>query len=244
MVRLLLWSFLVLSVCNSLRAQQYGNEWINYNQKYYACKVFSTGIHTISYNSLLNANIPVGSFSHQNIQIFGREQEIPLYVDLGVDGTFGPGDYIAFFAERNDGWLDTTLYDDPTWQGNPKYSLYNDTIQYFFTWNSSTNNLRFIPETDTDFNSYTPATHVLSEASAFYNSAYNEGEKVSNASSAAGPAGPQGPAGAAGPAGPAGPAGATGPAGSGGGTPGPTGATGATGESGQSGESGEQQKTR
>jgi len=183
MVRLLLWSFLVLSVCNSLRAQQYGNEWINYNQKYYACKVFSTGIHTISYNSLLNANIPVGSFSHQNIQIFGREQEIPLYVDLGVDGTFGPGDYIAFFAERNDGWLDTTLYDDPTWQGNPKYSLYNDTIQYFFTWNSSTNNLRFIPETDTDFNSYTPATHVLSEASAFYNSAYNEGEKVSNASS-------------------------------------------------------------
>ena len=90
--------------------------------------------------ALASSNVPVQAFSSENIQIFGREKEIPLYIEDGGDGTIDNGDYILFYAEKNDGWLDSTLYDDPSWIGNPKYSLYNDTIQYFLTWNNSTSN--------------------------------------------------------------------------------------------------------
>jgi hypothetical protein len=182
--RLLLFPLIILlALSNSVLSQTYGNEWIDFSQRYYSFKISSTGIHKIDYNALINSGIPVSTISHENIQIFGREQEIPVYVELGLDGTFGPGDYIAFYAEKNDGWLDSTLYADPSSQGNPKYSLYNDTINYFFTWNGSTSNLRFQVETDTDFNSYTPSTHILFESSNFYSDAYNEGEKTSDASS-------------------------------------------------------------
>jgi hypothetical protein len=112
------------------RTQVYGNEWIKYNQQYYSFKIANSSIHKIEYNTLLSAGITFSSYTHENIQIFGREKEVPLFIDLGTDGTFGPGDFIAFYGERNDGWLDTTLYEDPSWQGNPKYSLYNDTIQF------------------------------------------------------------------------------------------------------------------
>jgi hypothetical protein len=164
-------------------AQNYGNEWIQYGQKYYSFDVFSSGIHKLDYTTLSNANVPLASFSTQNIQLFGREQEIPIYIEDGGDSSFDFGDFILFYAEKNDGWLDTTLYESAQDVGNPKFSLYNDTIQYFFTWNNSTNNLRFIIETDVDFNSYTPSNFILSETFQSYFNAYNEGEKSSDASS-------------------------------------------------------------
>lgn len=164
-------------------AQNYGNEWIQYGQKYYSFDVFSSGIHKLDYTTLSNANVPISGFSTQNIQLFGREQEIPIYIEDGGDSSFDFGDYILFYAEKNDGWLDTTLYETAQDVGNPKFSLYNDTIQYFFTWNNSTTNLRFIIETDVDFNSYTPSNFILSETFQSYFNAYNEGEKSSDASS-------------------------------------------------------------
>ncbi|MDC1403478.1 hypothetical protein N8328_03640 [Crocinitomicaceae bacterium] len=66
-----------------------------------------------------------------------------------------------FYTERNDGWLDSTLYPDPDKIANQKYSLYNDTIYYFFTWNNLTNNKRFAAETDTNFSTYTPTPFVI-----------------------------------------------------------------------------------
>ena len=138
-ILLFIFSFTVHS-----NAQNYGNEWIQYGQKYYSFEVFSSGIHKLDYTTLSAANVPLASFSTQNIQLFGREQEIPIYIEDGGDSSFDFGDYILFYAEKNDGWLDTTLYETAQDVGNPKFSLYNDTIQYFFTWNNSTTNLRFI----------------------------------------------------------------------------------------------------
>lgn len=163
--------------------QTYGNEWINYGQKYYAFKVHSSGIHKIDYAALNSSSIPLSSFSSQNIQIFGREKEIPLHIEDGGDSSIDPGDYILFYAEQNDGWLDTTLYETASDVGNPKYSLYNDTIQYFFTWNASTSNLRYTLETDNNLSSYTPSNFILFEKYQSFNTAYNEGEKSSDASS-------------------------------------------------------------
>ena len=177
---LLLFIFTFIGVTN---AQTYGNEWIQYGQKYYSFEVYSAGIHKLDYMALSAANIPLTSFSTENIQLFGREQEIPIYIEDGGDSSFDFGDYILFYAEKNDGWLDTTLYETAQDVGNPKFSLYNDTIQYFFTWNNSTTNLRFVDETDVDFNSYTPSNFILYETYQSFFNAYNEGEKTSDASS-------------------------------------------------------------
>lgn len=177
----------LLLFCVSLHfssfAQVFGNEWIQYSQKYYAFKIHTSGIHKIDYSALQNANITANTFSTQNIQIFGREQEIPLYIEDGGDSSFDPGDYLLFYAEKNDGWLDSTLYASTSDVGNPKYSLYNDTIQYFFTWNTATNNKRFQLETDTDIAAYSPSNYILFERFQSNNSSYNEGEKYSDASS-------------------------------------------------------------
>ena len=167
----------------SLYSQNYGNEWINFNQKYYSFNVYSSGVHKIDFSTLSSSGIPINTFNSQNIQIFGKEREIPLYISDGGDSFMNPGDFILFYAEQNDGWLDSTLYEQPTDIGNPKYSLYNDTIQYFFTWNNQTNNLRFTVESDVNIASYVPSNYVLFERFQSNNNYYNEGEKSADASS-------------------------------------------------------------
>ncbi len=158
-----------------LFSQKHGNEWIDYSQKYYSFGIYRTGIYKLDYNALSNSGIAVTSFSSNNIQIFGREREVPLYVYDGGDSQIDPGDYILFYAEKNDSWLDSTLYEDSTWIGNPSYSLFNDTINYFFTWNSSNSNLRFAEETTTDFSNYTPSNFILQKVETSYSNYYNEG---------------------------------------------------------------------
>ena len=116
--------FILLLIYNGVSiAQTYGNEWINYSQKYYSFPVVQSGIYRIDYTTLQAAGVPVSSFQSVNIQLFGREKELPIHVEDGGDNSLNPGDYILFYAARNDGWLDSTLYDDPSWLGNPKYSL-------------------------------------------------------------------------------------------------------------------------
>jgi hypothetical protein len=164
-------------------SQSYGNSWINYAQRYYAFKIWTTGVHRIDYSALVSSGIPVNSFSSANIQVFGREKEIPLFIQDGGDNQLNAGDYLLFYGQRNDGWLDTTLYATSADLGNPKYSLYNDTIEYFFTWNNSTTNLRFTIENDVNYSAYSPSNYLFFEKFQSFNSAYNEGEKTSDASS-------------------------------------------------------------
>lgn len=157
-------------------SQTYGNEWINYNQKYYKFKVYRDGIYKIDYALLENAGIDMNAFTPANMQLFGKEKEQPIYIVDGGDNSFDAGDYFLFYAEHNDGWLDSLLYEDPNTIGNPNYSLYNDTICYFFTWNNqNSGNKRFLIENDQNYNAYTPAPYWLSEIKVGYASEYNEG---------------------------------------------------------------------
>jgi len=175
--------FLTVLTITFAQSQTFGNEWINYNQKYYALNIVQSGIYKIDYNTLISSGIPISTFSSSNIQIFGRQREIPIHIEDGGDDALNIGDYILFYAEKNDGWLDSTLYPNPNWMGNPRYSLYNDTIQYFFTWNNSVNNKRFTIETDVNFTTLTPTNYVEFEVETTYNQQYNEGEKTADASS-------------------------------------------------------------
>ncbi len=174
----LLFTCFTLFYVEFTHSQVYGNEWINYNQTYFSFPVISTGLKRLNYDDLNNAGIPITSFTHEQIQIFGREKELPIWVETNGDGTFDSGDYILFYAERNDGWLDSNLYADPSTASNPQISLFNDTIHYFFTWNNLTTNLRFTDELSADFASYTPVNYVWDKFEQGYTNAYLEGETL------------------------------------------------------------------
>lgn len=174
---------LVLLSSSSAFAQTYGNEWINFPQKYFAFNIYQTGFQRIDQSTLVANNIPVSSFTSQNIQVFGREHEIPLLIVDGNDNSFDPGDYLLFYAEKNNGWLDSLVYVTPTDIGNPGYSLYNDTIQYFFTWNNLTTNARLAIDTDTGYGTYGPsANYVIKEIASSCGIAYSEGYRLFEAS--------------------------------------------------------------
>lgn len=175
---------LLLTSPFQLLAQTFGNEWIQYNQSYYTFPVVSDGIYRLDYTVLNNANIPLGSIQSDNIQIFGKEREIPIHIEDGGDNSIDPGDFILFYAEGNDGWLDSLMYENPDHIGNPKYSLYNDTLLYFLTWNGSTNNRRFTVETDVNFGNYSSvADYITFRSEVFSSIVYYEGERSSFASS-------------------------------------------------------------
>ncbi|MGM0478646.1 MAG: C25 family cysteine peptidase [Bacteroidota bacterium] len=173
MMRLLSFIF-SLGVVISAWAQPFGNEWIDHGQSYYKFGVSEKGIYRISYATLEQAGIPVATIQPSQYQIFGKEKEIPLFVEDGGDGSFDNGDYIEFVAEGNDGWLDSLLYDNPEDIGNPAYSLYNDTLNYFLTWTTGSTE-RFVEETATNFSVFTPADYVWQKSIVDYNSFYYGG---------------------------------------------------------------------
>ncbi len=168
--------------CFQTKAQTYGNEWITYSQKYYQFKIVQTGIYKIDYNELIASGVPINTFNSQNIQVFGREKEVPLYIVDGNDNSLDSGDYFLFYAEKNDGWLDSTLYPNSDKIGNPNYSLYSDTINYFFTWNNALSNLRFVEETDINFGAYAAAPFIEWNYINDQHNSYFEGESLSNIS--------------------------------------------------------------
>jgi len=161
----------------SALAQPYGNEWINYSQSYYKIPISEEGIHRISYQSLINSGVPVSTFNPQNIQLFARGEEIPIYIEGEQDGVFNPNDFIEFYAKPNDGWLDSVFYKGRSNQPNPFYSLINDTINYYFSWSiSGQNGRRLQMENATDFGNYFPAAFIWKESVAAYNNVYYDGQ--------------------------------------------------------------------
>ncbi len=170
---------LILVLFSSLlSAQPYGNEWIDYSQKYYQFKITTSGLYRISYQTLVDANIPLSTIDPANFQLFAKGKEQPIHIEGGDDGVFDPTDYIEFYAEHNDGWLDTILYKNSENQPNPYYSLINDTIIYYLSWNTTQNNLRYKEETAVDFNNYFSNPYVWKESLQFFTSNYYDGEII------------------------------------------------------------------
>lgn len=133
-------------------AQQYGNEWINYNQTYFKIPITQEGIYRISRQSLINSGLNLGSIDTRNIQLFYKGQEQYIYIYGESNGTLTTNGYIEFYAKGNDGWLDSLLFEPTTDITNPYYSLYTDTAYYFLTYNNLlSGNKRVMLETDTDF---------------------------------------------------------------------------------------------
>ncbi|MCB9360659.1 MAG: hypothetical protein H6587_03400 [Flavobacteriales bacterium] len=170
---------LVLMLCSfGSFAQPYYNNWINYSQQYYKFKISTTGLYRLDAATLNNAGIPLSSIDPRNIQIFGRGQEIPLYIEGENDGVFDATDFIEFYAQHNDGWFEEDFYGGASNHPNPYYSLINDTATYFITWNNSTTNSRVILENDTNYLSYTPKDFFTKEVIENYHSSYFTGKTL------------------------------------------------------------------
>jgi|SRR5690554_5024719 len=98
-MRFLLCCFLFLIAYVPSHAQTYGNEWIDYNQKYFKFGITENGVYRIPYQSLVDAGVPVNTVASNKYQIFGKEKEIPLKVVDNGDNLINVGDYIEFYAQ-------------------------------------------------------------------------------------------------------------------------------------------------
>lgn len=176
-------------------AQTYNNSWINYSQQYYKFKVAETGIYridsTVLADALAIAGTSLSSVNPQNFQLFARGVEVPIYIEGEGDGSFDGNDFIEFYGQKNDGWLDEPLYGSAANHPSPYYSLFNDTISYFLTWNTLTINNRLTLETDTNFSAYTPINSFFKENIEVYSSGskipldpYYDGKTISAGGSA------------------------------------------------------------
>jgi hypothetical protein len=176
MLKKTIYTIIILLAALTTRAQDHGNEWIEYSQQYFAVAIHTNGIYRVDYNTMLNAGMPLGSFDPRSFQVFARGEEQPIFVKNQSSGVFNPGDYIEFYAEKNDGWFDSNFYENAQKHPNPNYSLINDTINYYITWNNSLNNKRFIVQQDNNFTGFTSAPFFWSNSRQDYTTAYYAGE--------------------------------------------------------------------
>lgn len=113
----------------------------------------------------------MGAIDPRNIQVFGRGKQIPVKVYGEEDGIFDAGDKIELFARRNDGWLDSLVYEDPDVLCNPMYSLFNDTISYFITVGNQFG-LRTLYTSSANYTDYVAENYCLKKAVRYYHNEY------------------------------------------------------------------------
>ncbi|MEO1052458.1 MAG: C25 family cysteine peptidase [Bacteroidota bacterium] len=115
-------------------AQDYGNEWINFNQTYYRIPVAQEGVYRITFFDLLNAGFPVDAVDPRRIQLFHRGVEQAIHIEGQQDAVFNTSDFLEFYGVTNDGTSDVRLYQTPQAQPHQLYNLYTDTTAYFLTF--------------------------------------------------------------------------------------------------------------
>jgi hypothetical protein len=164
-----------LFATNSLFSQTYNNEWINYNQRYFKIPIFKTGLYKIGYQELVQAGVPLNAIQPDNLQLFQRGTELPIYFEGSADGIFNAQDYFIFYAEKNTCKEDSILFYYGNFLANPYHSVINDTAAVFLTWNSSTVNKRYEIFADTNFTNLTPQSYFIKEDVISFNQNYYTG---------------------------------------------------------------------
>ena len=129
-IRLLISALIMSFVISNVSAQQYGNEWINYAQKYYKISTVENGIYKITYNDLAAAGFPVATVDPRNIQLIHRGVEQAIHIEGQGDGVLNNNDFIEFYGKRNDGTLDEELYISPDAYKRKYHNFYADTTAY------------------------------------------------------------------------------------------------------------------
>ncbi|NHE55591.1 putative type IX secretion system sortase PorU2 [Cyclobacterium plantarum] len=109
------------------------SQWVKHEQEYYKIPTATDGVFRLSYTTFSASGIPIASLDPREIQVYHRGKEVAVFVSGEEDGVFDQGDYLEFIGKRNDGTLDTALYDSPDLLPNPFYNTHNDTTAFFLT---------------------------------------------------------------------------------------------------------------
>lgn len=128
----------------------FGNEWIQFDQSYVKIPIAKDGMYRINQGLLQAQGVP-GNVSGSQFQLWHLGEEVPIFVS--TDQVFGTQDFILFHGKQNRGEFETHLYPEREKdQGNPAYSMFNDTINYFLTWHNRGGNQKMLAATSTPQN--------------------------------------------------------------------------------------------
>lgn len=116
----------------SLAQSQFGNEWIVPGQSYAKIGISENGLYRVTYAELVSAGFAVEGIQPKQLQLFHHGREVPIDVIGEADGRFDATDFIQFYAEKNQGELDSLVYYQAA-RANPYQSLFSDETFYFLT---------------------------------------------------------------------------------------------------------------
>jgi len=142
-------------------------------------KIIGNGMYRIPYSTLKQVWPDLDNTNPKTFQLFGRGEEISIYIKGESDDKWDDGDYIDFYAQKNDGWFDEDLY--PTGNQTNKYaSLYSDTAVYYLTRNASIFNKHLSETSDTNYNSFLINPYCTKLLSDYGQAQYYEGKTYSS----------------------------------------------------------------
>ena len=177
---------ILLSMSGQLAwSQSNANDWIDYDagRRYLKIRIHSDGLYRIPFNNLSVAltgiGVDISDVDPRSVQLFSRGEEQYIHVEGEADGSFNSGDFIEFYGEGNDGWLDESMYPSPSSHTNPYYSLYNDTAVYFLSWypDDSPSTFRYTT-VGAETPSSLPLDYVWEEKVKVYNTSYQKGKDL------------------------------------------------------------------
>ncbi len=149
-------------VAFTVKAQVYGNEWINFSQQYFKFPISKEGIYRIDSTTLSNY-FNLSSVNPKNFQLFIKGKEKHLFISGESDNKINLKDYVEFYASPAMGDFDSLIYNGINYLPNPYSPLFNDTLYGFITLNNLTSNKRYSLETDTTAALYPSGDHFYSE---------------------------------------------------------------------------------
>jgi len=177
MMRTIIFILIIIGFASLCSAQPYGNEWIVPGQSYVKIPVAQSGLVRVYTDTLDRVGFNLGGVNPNRIQVFRRGVEITRSIFNRQVGIFTPGDYIEFYAARNDGRYDKEYYKKPEYQPNPYKNLHNDTAAYFITFS---NNLSISGKAMPAVGSYSPnlanTTSVSRDEIQYFSSNYTPGK--------------------------------------------------------------------
>lgn len=143
MIKYFIFSFFVLSFLVGKSQTHFGNEWINFEQKYLKISIVKEGMYRLSYQDLLSSDVSFLQTNPQNWQMFYRGKEMSIRLVGEQDGVFDEKDFVEFYAEGNNGEQDSLLY-RPQKRLHPYQSLFSDIGIYFLTANKKEKGKRMV----------------------------------------------------------------------------------------------------
>ena len=159
--------FVLLLMLNfSAFAQQFGFEWIKPYQPYFKIKIVNDGVYAIDPALFTQNGINLSNINPKRFQIFRNGLEIPLYIHGQSDTLFNSNDFLEFYAEHNDGSLDSGLYKQASFQPHTYKSMFTDTAVYFLTILPDTTSIiakRLDWVNNTNFGAYTAEPYFMHE---------------------------------------------------------------------------------